>query len=194
MAPEALIVRPDTARRPPAPPARRTVALKRVLAVASNLEQASARLRVAALVEPLLRRGFDVELRALPKPWQARRALLRSAGGFHAVLLHRKLLDPWNWDLLRRHARRVVYDVDDAVLYAPAPVGWYSRWRTALRFDATTRRVDHVAAGNPYLADLFRRRGCRRVSVVPTAIYVDRYAAKVHAPTDGPRLVWIGSR
>lgn len=167
---------------------------KRVLAIASNLAQASARLRVAALVAPLARRGFALEVVAFPqRRWHERRDLLRAAGDYHAVLLHRKLLDPWNWRLLRRHARRVIFDVDDAVLYHPHRVGPYSRLRTALRFAATVRNVDHVVAGNGYLANLFTRHGCD-ATVLPTAIDPGCYRVKRHAPTHAPRLVWIGSR
>ena len=164
-----------------------------VLAITSNLAQASSRLRVEALVGPLAARGFALNLVACPRGWAARRDLLRSAGEYHAVLLQRKLLDPWNWRLLRRHARRVVFDVDDAVLYHPNFVGPYSRLRTAVRFGATARNADHVVAGNPYLADLFSRRGCD-ATVLPTAVDASRYRVKRHAVTDTPRLVWIGSR
>lgn len=168
-----------------------------VLAITSNLAQASSRLRVEALIAPLAARGFEMELVACPRGWHARRDLLRSAGDYHAVLLQRKLLDPWNWRLLRRHARRVIFDVDDAVCYHPHRVGPYSRLRTAVRFGATVRNVDHVVAGNDYLAGLFAGRRCSAaapVTVLPTAIDAARYRVKRHVPTDAPRLVWIGSR
>jgi glycosyltransferase involved in cell wall biosynthesis len=174
--------------------ARREVAApRRVLAITSNLQQASSRLRVAALVGPLRERGFELEIRACPRTWSTRRHLLCSAGAYHAVILQRKLLDPWNWRFLRRSARRVIFDVDDAVRYHPARVGPYSLVRTAMRFAATTRNVDHVVAGNRYVGDMFRSRGCG-VSLLPTAIDAERYRLIRHAPTNTPRLVWIGSR
>jgi glycosyltransferase involved in cell wall biosynthesis len=168
-------------------------ALKRVLAITSNLAQASSRLRVAALVEPLRARGFELDVFACPRTWSARRDLLCSAADYHAVILQRKLLDPWNWRALRRHARSVLFDVDDAVRYHSRRVGPYSLLRTAMRFAATARNVDHVVAGNPYLADMFRGRGCP-VTLAPTTIDAGRYALKHHAPSGTPTLVWIGSR
>jgi glycosyltransferase involved in cell wall biosynthesis len=177
------------------PPASRIypVSTRRVLAITSNVAQASCRLRIDALRAPLAQRGFHLEIRGCPRDWNSRRSLLRSAGEYDAVLLHRKLLDAWNWKVLREHARRVVFDVDDAVRYHASRVGPYSLIRTALRFAATTRNVDHVVAGNPYLAEMFGQRGCQ-VSIVPTAIDSGRYPVKSHAPTESPRLVWIGSR
>src|SRR5687768_7455709 len=162
----ATLAAPVHRSRVAAPP----VALKRVLAIVGNPHAASSRLRVAALVEPLRERGFDLDVQRCPRPWALRRDLLRSAGAYHAVLLHRKLLDPWNWSVLRRHARRVVFDVDDAVMHHPHHVGLYSRVRTALRFAATQQNVDHVVAGNDYLAQYFRRAQGRGPSVLPTVI------------------------
>jgi len=167
--------------------------MNRVLVIANNLEQASYRVRIAALIEPLRRRGFELDVRLRSKSIGPRRDLLRTAGEYHAVLLQRKLLDPSDANLLRSHARRIFYDVDDAVMYHAKPVGWFSRWRTTRRFRATAAVVDHVVAGNAYLADLFRARGCT-ASVVPTVVDPSRYQVKRHAPTDAPRLVWIGSR
>jgi glycosyltransferase involved in cell wall biosynthesis len=180
-------------RPPAAPRIAAAVSLKRVLAITSNLAQASSRVRIAALAPPLREHGFDLDLRACPKTWAPRRDLLRSASDYHAVILQRKLLDPWNWRVLRRHARRVIFDVDDAVCFHPQRVGPYSMLRTAMRFRATTRNVDNVVAGNSYLADMFRARGCD-TSILPTAIDADRYSIKQHLPTTTPRLVWIGSR
>lgn len=179
--------------QPPAAPCTVAVECRRVLAITSNLAQASSRLRIAALEGPLLQRGYALDVRVFPRDWTTRRALLASAGEYHAVILQRKLLDPWNWRLLKRAARRVVFDVDDAVRYHAGRVGPYSLIRTAMRFAATTRNVDHVVAGNPHLAEMFHARGCA-VTVIPTAIDPLRYRVKRHETTDAPRLVWIGSR
>src|SRR5215213_11827508 len=167
--------------------------MQRILVLANNLKQASYRVRVEALLPLLRHRGFDLDVKLRPRNWLARRALLRSAGGYHAVLLQRKLLDPSDARLLRRSARKVFYDIDDAVMYHNRPVSWLSRWRTSRRFLATARVIDHVVAGNEYLAEIFRGHG-RAVTVLPTVVDPGRYKLKSHGPTDTPRLVWIGSR
>ena len=166
----------------------------RILVITNNLEQASYRVRVAALIEPLRRRGVELDVSVRSKSPGKRRELFRAARDYHAVLLQRKLLDPSDAILLRRHARRIFYDVDDAVMYHAKPVGWFSRWRTTRRFRATAAIVDHVVAGNGYLAELFRRQGAPAATVLPTVVDPARYQVKAHAPTDAPRLVWIGSR
>ena len=167
--------------------------MKRILVIANNLQQASYRVRVEALIAPLAQRGFQLDVKLRPASPLARRALLRSARDYRAVLLQRKFLDPFDARLLRRSARKIYYDVDDAVMYHAGEVGWWSQFRTTRRFHATAAIVDRVVAGNEYLADIFRARGCA-VTVLPTVVDPDRYVVKQHAPTDAVRLVWIGSR
>lgn len=168
--------------------------MKPILVLINNPRQASYRVRVEALVPLMAERGFRFDVRLRPKSWLPRRRLLRSAGGYHAVLLQRKLLDPSDARLLRRSAGgRIFYDIDDAVMYHNRPVSWVSRWRTSRRFRATARAVDHVVAGNEYLADIFRAEG-KPVTVLPTVVDPGRYLMKAHATTNAPRLVWIGSR
>jgi glycosyltransferase involved in cell wall biosynthesis len=167
--------------------------LKRVLVITNNLNQASFRLRMEAIVEPLCRRSIALEVKVRPRGILARRALLRSADRYDAVILQRKLLDPSDARLLARRAKRVFFDVDDAVMYSNGPAGLVSRWRTWRRFVATARNVDQVVAGNQYLADLFRQQGAN-ASVLPTVVDMDHYAAKTHSLVDCPTLVWIGSR
>jgi glycosyltransferase involved in cell wall biosynthesis len=167
--------------------------MKRVLVLANNLKQASYRVRVEALLPLLRERGVEPTIGLRSRNIFDNLRLYRSAGQFDAVLLQRKLLDPWEARLLRRHAKRIVYDIDDAVMYHNRPVSWLSRWRTSRRFRATARILDHVVTGNEYLAGIFRQEG-RSVTVLPTVVDPARYIVKRHVPTPAPRLVWIGSR
>lgn len=169
------------------------VDMKRVLVITNNLQQASYRVRIEALITPMRQRGFEWHVEVRPKSLLARRALLRTAGDYDSVLLQRKLLDPSDARLLRRHARALLFDIDDAVMFHAHEVGALSRWRTLRRFRATAHAADHVAAGNTYLADLFRDEGVE-ASVIPTVVDPARYAVKTHAASPITRLVWIGSR
>ena len=72
-------------------------------------------------------------------------------------------------------------------------VGPWSRWRTNRRFAATCGVVDHVVAGNAYLAEIFQQCGCA-TSILPTTVDPQHYRVRTHRPTDAMRLVWIGSK
>ena len=167
--------------------------MRRVLVIITNPNQASFRLRIDALRPLLAERGFELDVQIRPRGVFARRKLLKSAARYHAVLLQRKLLDPSDARLLRRAARRILYDIDDAVMFHAHRVGMLSRWRTHRRFEATARVLDHVVAGNEYLAQMFRERG-RSVTVLPTCVDPAHYCVKEHLETNEPvALVWIGS-
>jgi glycosyltransferase involved in cell wall biosynthesis len=166
--------------------------LKRILVITNNLSQASFRVRMAALVEPLRERGFELIVQVRPRSFLPRRRLLKSASAYDAVILQRKFLDPSDARLLRRQARRIYYDVDDAVMLHQGSPGLISRWRTRRRFLATTRILDHAVTGNRHLADVFAKEG-RPVTVIPTVVDPSRYRIKQHKPSTTTTLVWIGS-
>ncbi len=167
--------------------------VSRVLVITNNLQQASFRLRIEALSEELRRRGVFLDIHVRPREVLGRRRLLKSAADYDAVLLQRKMLDPLDTRLLRKKARKLFFDVDDAVMYHSRPVGPLKRWQTWRRFLATARYADLVVAGNEYLADLFRRHGAK-ATVLPTVVDPAHYQVKSHTAGDAPALVWIGSK
>src|SRR4051812_942236 len=113
--------------------------MKRLLILANNLKQASYRVRVEALLPLLRERGVEATVGLRSRSVFDNLRLYRSARNFDAVLLQRKLLDPWEARGLRKHAKRILYDIDDAVMYHNRPVSWLNRWRTGRRFRATVR-------------------------------------------------------
>jgi glycosyltransferase involved in cell wall biosynthesis len=164
----------------------------RVLVITNNLQQASFRLRIEALRDALAQRGVELDIQVRPRAMLPRRHLLRRANLYDAVILQRKMLDPLDTRLLAKNARKLFFDVDDAVMFHSRPVGPIERWRTARRFSSIAKSAQ-IVAGNEYLAELFRQRGAT-VDVLPTVVDPGHYQVKTHAPTDRPTLVWIGSK
>src|SRR4051794_35722442 len=96
--------------------------MKRMLVYApcaNYAAQASFRIRLLNLAEPLRRRGFELDFQVRPKtPW-GRLSLARSARNYHGVVLHRKMLDPYEARALRRNVSaggRIYMDIDDATM------------------------------------------------------------------------------
>jgi glycosyltransferase involved in cell wall biosynthesis len=165
----------------------------RILVIITNPKQASYRLWIEPLRALLPEHGIELDVQVRPRGILARRALLKRAGEYHAVLLFRKLLDPSDAKLLRKHARRIIYALDDALMYHAHEVSAFSQWRTSRRFEATAGIADTVVAGNEYLAHFFRDRG-KPATILPAYVDPAHYFVKTHAQTDRPALVWIGSR
>jgi glycosyltransferase involved in cell wall biosynthesis len=113
-----------------------------------------------------------------------------------AVVLQRKLLSCWNLYLLRRAARVLLFDFDDAIFLRDSysPKGLYSP-RRLQRFVATIETVDHVIAGNAYLREQASRwTSPDRVHLIPTCVNPGSYPVANHRRAgETVELVWIGS-
>ena len=93
-------------------------------------------------------------------------------GRADVVILQRKLLPRWQLALLRRAARRLIYDFDDAVFQRDSfsPKGSRSA-DAAGPLSHHVRVADAVIAGNDYLAPVCGRlHDPGRVHVVPTCV------------------------
>jgi glycosyltransferase involved in cell wall biosynthesis len=173
--------------------------MKRVLVFAPSDQYESEpafRIRILALRDALRQRGCEWDIRVRPKsPW-GRMRLARSASEFHAVILHRKMLDPYEARILRKSLpvpRRIIMDIDDATMYHENQLGLVARKRLERRFAATAEILDVVCAGNAYLAEIFHNQGIKNLHIIPSAVDPSHYPVKNHAPTHRPCLIWIGS-
>jgi glycosyltransferase involved in cell wall biosynthesis len=166
---------------------------KRVLVITIDPSEASFRLRLEILRDLLAGDGFTFDFRERPAGFSDRRKLIATVDRYDAVIVQRKLLDPSHARLLRRRAKKSFYDIDDAVMVQRRKISRWSQWLKDRRYLATARAVDHVVAGNEYLAGQMRELGCT-VTVLPTVVDPAHYQVKQHAPTDSPALVWIGSK
>ena len=157
----------------------------------------SFRHRLAAAVPALERRGFSCETQVFPRTRYGVRVLERARGLARVDLLvvaKLKLL-PGETALVRRRARCIVYDFDDAIYVGkpdfPGDDVDRSRFRLA-KFRATCRMADLVVAGSEELARA-ARPFARRVEVVPTGVDLARFPAHLDADAGSrPLLVWIG--
>lgn len=164
----------------------------RLLIITGNTHSASFRQRVGIHVDMLRRYGIDCHIAELPSGWLARILLFRSAGDFDCVFLHRKSLSFHDAFHLRRYARRVIYDFDDAIMYDAESPNRRSP-RRLKRFRRTIKLADLVAAGNSYLGE-HASRFAKRVEILPTGLDAQSYNVQTRRQTDGPiRLVWVGS-
>lgn len=167
------------------------------LALVDAPDHVCCRYRLRAFEPALRAAGWTLTAQALAGRTFGRLAQLSRVGEFDAVILQRKLLPRWQLALLRRNARRLVFDFDDAVLYRDSydRRGPHSR-RRADRFAQTVRWADTVIAGNDFLADCALRAGARpeHVQVIPTCIETGKYrSARPAHDAPGLDLVWIGS-
>lgn len=169
----------------------------RVLALVGARDHVCYRYRIEPFAWAMAEQGLLLEAVPLERRFWRRIGQLRSLGSADIVILQRKLLPLDQLWILRRAAKRLVYDVDDAMFQRTSysPKGACS-WRRMLLYWATVYAADAVIAGNEFL----RRQTARfieseRIHVIPTCIEPDRYTRVQHVRTGAAaRLTWIGQR
>jgi glycosyltransferase involved in cell wall biosynthesis len=169
----------------------------KLLALVEAPHHVCCRYRVRAFANALEDAGWSLSCEGLHRGAVFRSFQLHRASQFDAVILQRRLLPSWQLRALRRSARHLVFDFDDAVLFRDsyAARGPYSRWRYR-RFTQSVRLADTVVAGNDFLADCALRAGAKveRVHVIPTCVDPRIYPVARNDQTAGSiDLVWIGS-
>ncbi|WP_020469186.1 glycosyltransferase family 4 protein [Zavarzinella formosa] len=165
----------------------------RLAALVDSREHVCCRYRLRAFEPFLNASGYQITYFADPGSWTGRIGIARQLGEFDAVILQRRLPAYWESWLLRRHARRLVFDLDDAVWLRDSfsRKGFESRKRTN-RFGLLMPRLDHYAAGNDYLSEACLKAKAPRGTIIPTCVDVEKYPAARHEGLKS-MLAWIGS-
>lgn len=165
----------------------------RILFLVPRLDKASTRYRVLQYLPFLEAAGSTCTVRPLsraPRQWGM---LLREVRRADVVVVQKKLFSRFEILLLRRLARRLVYDFDDAVMYKDAAASDRQQRRQRRRFEITVARADLVIAGNRYLRQEALTAN-PRVELLPTPLDLERYRLRPPMADNGVVLGWIGSR
>jgi glycosyltransferase involved in cell wall biosynthesis len=171
--------------------------MSNVVLLGYDLDQPSFRHRMRTLIGTFEAAGWQVRAERFPsgryglRTWE-RRSLLREAD---VVVLHQIKLSAMEARLFACFSRRRIFDVDDAIyVRKPRRLGEApddSPWRK-IKFAATCRWVDMVAAGNDVLAGV-ARVSAPAVTILPTSIDTAAYQPTTATAADPPTVVWIGS-
>jgi len=169
----------------------------KLLAFTEGPDHVCYRYRLEAFRLALSERGWDLKAEPLARSLFRRVGQLRRAAEADVVVLQRKLLPLWQLRMLRKRARRLVYDFDDALYCRDSyhPKGTES-WRRMFAFWATIYAADTVTGGNHHLcAQAARWVPAERVRFVPTCIRPETYPVADHRRRGTEvKLVWIGQR
>jgi len=177
----------------------------RIVALTESYDHVCCRYRLRAFVPFLESVGHSFSFQTFPISFSQKLFVSRLTRGADLVIVQRKLLSLPELYLLRRSAKALIFDLDDAVWLRDS---WakkgFSSTRRRNRFRGIVRRADMVTAGNPWLADCaVRWKGLPHAVVVPTCVDLSEYRNPVDQFMDrvdrfspsrtGADLVWIGS-
>ena len=168
----------------------------KLLALTEGSDHVCYRYRVAPFAVTLARAGWRLECEPLANDPLSRWRQFRKLAAADAVLLQRKLLPFWQLRTLRRAAKKLVYDFDDAVFHRDSyHAKGIESWQRMWRFWTTVYAADLVLAGNQFLFDqaaAFVGEKC--VRFFPTCVEPRHYRTASHDDAGPAKLVWIGQR
>ncbi len=162
---------------------------RKILFISKSDQAASTRYRALCFFSSLSQAGWTPLHRNMPKSLAGWRSLLQEVRSSLVTVLLRRLPGPVGRRQLRKAARHLVFDFDDAIDHGTGPMPSPRRQR---RFAAMVGLCDQVWAGNGHLAEKARAFN-GKVHRLPTSVNPSAYAVSATKPTDHLDLVWIGS-
>jgi glycosyltransferase involved in cell wall biosynthesis len=164
----------------------------KVLFLIQGQSVAASRYRVLQYLPYLSSRGVEATVSLYPRGLKENLRFFNSLSRYDLVFLQRKRFNQPRLGWMRKRAKRIVYDFDDAVMYRNSKaVNPFSHTRKR-RFVQMIRASDFVIAGNEFLKEEVLPVN-PNVEVIPTAIDESRYPLKEYRiRKERVTLGWIG--
>ena len=137
--------------------------------------------------------GIDVERVELPSGLFSRWRLFSRCQEFDVVIHQKRLLPAWQQRMLRRRARKLVYDFDDPMIYTREGDTVQLSGTRVKRFRETLSLADAVVVNHAGTESLAREYGARAVHVIPTPVDLSRWSPKESWNTEELTFGWSGT-
>lgn len=167
-----------------------------ILALAESVNHVCCRYRIRAFQPLWEAAGHRLTVVALGDSLRQHWRALGEAGDFDAVILQRKLLSRWEVQRLRKRARRLIFDFDDAVwLRDSYSAKGFDSPKRSRRFRRIVEACDWIVTGNRYLGEYAGKFiDTANIVAIPTCVDPAKYTlAKHDRPAGNVKLAWLGS-
>jgi glycosyltransferase involved in cell wall biosynthesis len=164
----------------------------KMLALIQGKEIAASRYRILQYLPYLRENGVFTYVMEFPRTVKEYADLYMKLESYDCIFVQRKRFHFPFLELFRKNSKRIIYDLDDAVMYKNSLAGSpYSRTRER-RFEKMARVSDAIIAGNSFLMEKSLPYN-PNVTVIPTSIPSERYSLKDYSRTgDIVTIGWIG--
>lgn len=154
------------------------------------------RFRVEQYFPYLLVHQVEPKWQPHPGSWKEQFLIYRQLPSFDVVCIQRRLLSPFEFYWIRKKSSKILFDLDDAVMYrsssSPRPHS-LSRW---LKFRWMVKGSDVVIVGNQFLKnEVLKVDPEKKIFVIPTSIDTNLYPQKKKI-SERPEIIlgWIGTK
>lgn len=165
----------------------------RVLILSHPVDTPSVKYRILQLLPLFAKDGIEVERVDVPSGVLGRWSLFRRARDFDVVIHQKRLLPPWQFRVLRKHAKRLVYDFDDPMVYGREGDRVELSATRVARFRAILEAADAVVVNHAGTEAMAKEYGGRNIHVVPTSVNLSRWRMRDSWTTDAFTLGWVGT-
>lgn len=165
----------------------------KVLFLLTKRQPPSSRVRIMNCLPAYRAAGIEPTVMPIPSSLTGRLRMLRAVARHDVVVIQKKTsFHLFELALMKKLNPRIVFDMDDAVMFHELE---HHKPLTGKNFLKFIRTIDHcaaVVAGNRFLA-AFAESNCKQVYVLPTPIDADRYRVKDYSqPSDKVIIGWVG--
>ena len=165
----------------------------KILFLVQGLDVAASRYRVLQYLPYLKEHGVQASVQRFPKGFFAKLKIFKSVRQYDILFIQRKRFPVLWLKLIRKNAKKIVYDFDDSVMYRNSKyVSNESKTRVKV-FKNMVNASDHVIAGNEYLQKNTIPY-TQNVTIIPSPINMTSYPQKKYLEkNDNITLGWVGA-
>jgi len=154
------------------------------------------RFRVEQYFPFLEARGIEPKWQPFSGTLKERLASYQDLSSYDVVCIQRRLFSPFEFHHIRRRSKKVLFDLDDAIMYRSAGSFAhysFSRW---FKFRRMVKGSDLVTVGNQFLREeVLRVDRKKEVTLIPTCIDTSLYPKKKEINDSAEFILgWIGTR
>jgi glycosyltransferase involved in cell wall biosynthesis len=128
--------------------------------------------------------------------WRERFMIYRQLPSFDVVCIQRRLLPPIEFYWIRRRSSKILFDLDDAIMYRSSSSPYPHSLSRRVKFRWMVKGSDVVTVGNQFLKnEVLKVDRKKKVFVIPTCIDMDLYPQKKKISNHSEIILgWIGTK
>ncbi len=162
----------------------------------THLSDQGHRFRVEQYFPYLRRQGVEPKWQPLSSSRMERFMIYKQLPSFDVVCIQRRLLPPIEFYWIRRRSPKILFDLDDAIMYRSSSSPYPHSLSRRLKFRWMVKGSDAVTVGNQFLKnEVLKVDREKEVFVIPTSVDVDLYPQKKKI-SNRPEIIlgWIGTK
>lgn len=168
--------------------------MSKVLFIYQDEKMPSSRIRIFNLLPEVQKEGIHSYTVSYPKTIFEKIRLLKKIKKFDIIYLQKKLPSPPEVKILRRYAKKLIFDFDDAIYYRHDTHEVLESKSRYLKFKYLVKNVDLVIAGNKTLSN-YASQFNKNVVVIPSAVETADIPIKDYAAVNNNIIIgWVGGK